>query len=153
MCSNYHESYLSNISKKIYRVWILFQYSLCILRMIANSLRNTMGSVYLKDDYCIIASKFCITACVNDFFFRKNILKAPWTFIYHSNEQKHFFWCQVSIKSVFGKKKKKKSSHYSKKDFNRKLYNGSGRGCSEIMKMYRTSSNLKQRWQLISKAE
>lgn len=75
--------------------------------MIANSLRNTMGSVYLKDDYCIIASKFCITACVNDFFFRKNILKAPCTFIYHSNEQKHFFWCQVSIKSVFGKKKKK----------------------------------------------
>lgn len=44
------------------------------------SLRNTMGSVYLKDDYCVIASKFCIPACANDFysyFFRKNILRAP----------------------------------------------------------------------------
>jgi len=65
-------------------------------------------------------------------------------------KQKHFFWCQVSIKLSWGKKS---SSHYSKKDFNRKLYNGSGRGCAEIMKMYRTSSNLKQQWQLISKAE
>lgn len=39
--------------------------------MITNSLSNNIGSVYLKDDYCIIASKFCIQAYANDFFLER----------------------------------------------------------------------------------
>lgn len=92
--------------KKIFRVSILFQCPLCILRMIPYSLRNTMGSVYFKDNYCITASKFCIPACANDFFFLGRIFWEPRELLYIIiMKQKHFLWCQVSTKSVFRKKK------------------------------------------------
>lgn len=77
--------------------------------MIAYGLRNTVRSVYLEEDYCIIASKLCIPACANDFyyFFLVRIFWEPYELLYIIvMKQKHIFWCQVSIKSFFRKEKK-----------------------------------------------
>lgn len=50
--------------------------------MISNSLSNNIGSVYLKDDYCIIANKFCIQAYAEDFFgFLERIFWEPHEFL------------------------------------------------------------------------
>lgn len=71
--------------------------------MIANNSGNTLGSVYLEEDYCIIASKLCIPACVNDFFFVRIFWEHYELLYILVMKQKHIFWCQISIKSFFGK--------------------------------------------------